>query len=689
MTSAVSYIARPETTTFIEDFGKALDAPDQGYSVYHMWGTGGVGKSTLTRELINTYRDRIGSATISFGITEGIDKPIPLMAKLYEQPQPQETWGDDPFWEKYDLYFQTIHELQTQAATGRGAATPEQVDQVKSLLQFGVDVAGEWGLSDEKKRFFGKAVDQGTDAIVAGLSLKDSVQQLLQQHKATRRDQALQKLMIEPLPQLTIAFAEGLAQLAAKQTVALVLDTYEKAPQVIDGWLWRTLLGNTDLREQPVQLVIAGRHCILRTEGWRKLQQDFDAVYERTIERFELPQTQEYLSEIGLADEAENIQRVTRGLPYYLNWIRQQTEKNQPLDFDQGNQAIVRLLLQGLNDTQKRVVQLAACCRQFDSKRVRYVVEKAGLDFATAVDEASNCFGWLTQQTFVEPVGKQWRLDDVARDVFQQSMETDEREETHGWLASYFEEKSEEETLPGQSPRQIYEIEEWWTLRIEYLYHLMLSGQRTAPTIWLSHLLEARYLRKDSVIKIPFTAIVAEFELANHPLLKPRNRKFLQQLRPAVEQGWAVLEEDPIDYRYNEENYGLSKRDIDDAVQLCLAQPDSFTGLAKFAALFYQASRCATSKRSYYLQIAQAQVEKNTAINDAELLSDIFLFSLGNKYFTLGRKEDAIDSYDKAIEFKPDYHQAWYNRGVALAALGRKEDAIDSYDKAIEFKPDD
>jgi len=33
-------------------------------------------------------------------------------------------------------------------------------------------------------------------------------------------------------------------------------------------------------------------------------------------------------------------------------------------------------------------------------------------------------------------------------------------------------------------------------------------------------------------------------------------------------------------------------------------------------------------------------------------------------------------------------HEAWYNRGVALSALGHKEEAIASYEQAIEFKPD-
>ncbi|REJ47589.1 MAG: tetratricopeptide repeat protein [Microcystis flos-aquae DF17] len=58
--------------------------------------------------------------------------------------------------------------------------------------------------------------------------------------------------------------------------------------------------------------------------------------------------------------------------------------------------------------------------------------------------------------------------------------------------------------------------------------------------------------------------------------------------------------------------------------------------------------------------------------------------ALGN----LGRFEQAIASYDQALEFKPDYHEAWNNRGIALRNLGRFEQAIASYDRALEFKPD-
>ena len=51
--------------------------------------------------------------------------------------------------------------------------------------------------------------------------------------------------------------------------------------------------------------------------------------------------------------------------------------------------------------------------------------------------------------------------------------------------------------------------------------------------------------------------------------------------------------------------------------------------------------------------------------------------------------ELALSSFDRVLKFKPDDHEAWYNRGVALGSLGRSEEAIASYDKALEFKPDD
>ena len=40
------------------------------------------------------------------------------------------------------------------------------------------------------------------------------------------------------------------------------------------------------------------------------------------------------------------------------------------------------------------------------------------------------------------------------------------------------------------------------------------------------------------------------------------------------------------------------------------------------------------------------------------------------------------------MRFKPDKHEALYNKGTALANLGRYEEAIAAYDQALAIKPD-
>ena len=60
--------------------------------------------------------------------------------------------------------------------------------------------------------------------------------------------------------------------------------------------------------------------------------------------------------------------------------------------------------------------------------------------------------------------------------------------------------------------------------------------------------------------------------------------------------------------------------------------------------------------------------------------------------------EDACLKYDQAIQFKPDFHEAYNNWGLALHDLAERksgseseelyEDACLKYDQAIQFKPD-
>ena len=63
-------------------------------------------------------------------------------------------------------------------------------------------------------------------------------------------------------------------------------------------------------------------------------------------------------------------------------------------------------------------------------------------------------------------------------------------------------------------------------------------------------------------------------------------------------------------------------------------------------------------------------------------------FSAGYLYGAEDKKEESISAYDKAINLKPDYAEAYAARGTVKSVLNRRESAIDDYNEAIRLKPD-
>ena len=59
----------------------------------------------------------------------------------------------------------------------------------------------------------------------------------------------------------------------------------------------------------------------------------------------------------------------------------------------------------------------------------------------------------------------------------------------------------------------------------------------------------------------------------------------------------------------------------------------------------------------------------------------------GVAFYKLGKPEEAIDCYDKALDLDPGLAQAWNNKGLALRELGKSEEAITCYNKALEINP--
>ena len=61
----------------------------------------------------------------------------------------------------------------------------------------------------------------------------------------------------------------------------------------------------------------------------------------------------------------------------------------------------------------------------------------------------------------------------------------------------------------------------------------------------------------------------------------------------------------------------------------------------------------------------------------------------GKGLYDAGKYEEAIASFDKALEIKPKFADVWNSKGDALRGLKKYEEAVTSYDKAIEADPKD
>ena len=139
--------------------------------------------------------------------------------------------------------------------------------------------------------------------------------------------------------------------------------------------------------------------------------------------------------------------------------------------------------------------------------------------------------------------------------------------------------------------------------------------------------------------------------------------KYFIQRAPDFFDWRSGLFEFPIDSETLEQESSRIMQDGDDEKYLTLTPEERTQQIIKFQELIAEDNQ--TPERQYDLLIKLGKLQ-----------------SAGQDY------KQAIASYDKALEIKPDYHEAWNSRGIALRNLGRYEEAIASYDKALAIKPD-
>jgi len=60
---------------------------------------------------------------------------------------------------------------------------------------------------------------------------------------------------------------------------------------------------------------------------------------------------------------------------------------------------------------------------------------------------------------------------------------------------------------------------------------------------------------------------------------------------------------------------------------------------------------------------------------------------MGNTLNSLGRYDEVIAAFDRALAMAPDTYWNWYRRGLAKEKLGRYGEAMSDYQRALQLKP--
>ena len=722
MTNQKPHIVRPQEENLISNVKKAIAQPNDFPVMFYVWGIGGVGKSTLLDRLqenldghFKEISQKIDFTKFSFSAVD--ETPLGVMEKLHRELPPlgilrKDLLGkSDPFADTLKRYKSTLNDLETKPIDDKKTVEKEHIDQVKQLSKLIANagmLAGQTALSagmttpisllanSTTSAIVNNAVDATIDGVTMALSLKDN---LLLKHQATKQSQELRDLMLEPLPKLTQAFVESLVRHAKHIPVALILDTYEKASADVDTWLRQFLLANKALKDSKVRLVVAGRYHLFRKEGWKELISRSKLVQEFSLKEFEDKQTKSYLEQIGFSDkrEVDKLWKTTKGLPFHLDLIRQEKQDEEPINF---TEEISDRLLKGLTEQQKRLVQLAACCRWFDRSLLECLVHCQDLEFATGVDMHRNCFEWLKGFDIVEPVkdndGK-YCLKDVARDVIRKSLFNDNRIKfrgIHSFLQKYFEDEANCEVPQESCESEKYTNPDWSQYTAEAIYHAFFNLSREdGKRYFLTHFFTSRFFNQFEVVIAPFAAITAEIEISDKNLLPHENRKFLENLErisPYFLVVWFMIISQPVsEIKVNETQLTREEVEgIENIIKIFLRYVDSLPdGLCKYIGLAGKLSRCNDSQKVEIVKQLEIQSKFLKNKVKSEYSSHIFYF-VGLIYLSLHKYEEANVSFDESINLRKDIPEVWNNRGIAKANLEKYEEAIADYNEAINLKSD-
>ncbi|NEP57084.1 MAG: tetratricopeptide repeat protein [Symploca sp. SIO2G7] len=694
------YIETDEAKRLLQRFAAALKEPLKYPLLFNIYGIGGVGKTTLLARLQQAHAGKVDFLRVCFATTPDINTPLKLMGKLHQQAQ--KLMGiqqlPDAFTQQERQFTKVLSQL-TQKSVADEAISSEEAIKINNWFQRFVWLSPTGFTPTSGKGKSSDSLGAGFAALAESTheteGLQKWIQQLVREHPATKDKPQLQALMLQPVARLTQAFAQSLLQIAQSraQSLVLVLDTYERAQSYLNRWLWQYLIEDTPLASAPVRLVVVGRQELQADKGWRKLNQERQLLYEVQLIKFSKKQTDNYLKQIGIkhGGKRAKIHKVTQGLPYYLNWVREQQDKGEELDFSQGNQAIAKLLWQELDNQQQQILLVAACCRWFDLAMLQYLLGKDGLGLQQDAEQIESYWEWLRNSDFIEDRQGYYRLDDVARDVFRQSCFQNYRNQfylTYDLLANYFKQQADNLVSTQSLLPDSYKNEQWQKLIAESLYYSLFGKGKEGLQQYIEQVFVATYVREPDVFAAPFAFISAEIDKENRNLLPQATSKFLAEAGIVLRFGWFFLDKPPKSYKVQVEGENFPAEAVEASIQSLLGYVNDLAdGFGKSVGLIYKDLHGNSSgKETDALLQAKKQAEQ-ISTHCRPKLAYLLFSDIGRLLLSVGCYQEALDCYEKTLELGEGNAFIFLSQGVALGNLDRYQEALECFDKAIRLEP--